>query len=155
MEQGLPCSPNKLTIGTMGFQLVGILNVTPFLFLDFPGVSPAYKPHPGPLATASSRMQIVLRKRLAQAEHVKTDKTLMVSLVEPLHWIPDGTPQFIGGEPGQDPRCPHSRLHCSLLFSVVVHPLQQLHLFLTFWSDTSICVHHIFLYRALIAQLIS
>ena len=60
----VPHSPTRLTIGAMGFQL-GIVNVTPFWFLDSPVVSLAYKPLPGPLATASSRMQRVLWKWLA------------------------------------------------------------------------------------------
>ena len=63
---GVPHSPSRLTTGAMGFQLVGVLNVTPFWFLDFPVVSLAYKPPPGLLATASSRMQIVLWKWVAQ-----------------------------------------------------------------------------------------
>ena len=63
---GVPHSPSRLTTGAMGFQLVGVLNVTPFWFLDFPVVSFACKPPPGLLATAFSRMQIVLWKWFAQ-----------------------------------------------------------------------------------------
>ena len=63
-QMGVPHSPTRLTTGAMGFQL-GIFNATHFWFLDFPVVSLACKPPPGLLATAASRMQIVLWKWLA------------------------------------------------------------------------------------------